>query len=294
MGGPRLRKRQRSTKALTRTVAGHPKINSFTSQEWGNQYPVSDTDYDKQICIVTAGVNGGTDIGVLRAAIIARYIALGSPDTTPLRIAVMGIEAVWSFYTASPYMLKFTQHLWRPRFDRNTSTTSMFNTYSAEASSADITIPGVTPFQMPAWTTRFKCVGSVSKILGGTRASGQHVISFSEKSRKQFNVDLISADARYSSFLTPRTCTFSTFTVTPERVFESTTGAVGTGNSFYAPISFGISLQYSAKWVPLATQTAIEIATVEAPAAKPLLSFRNLWSVNDNQGAVQQFSLFPR
>lgn len=272
-------------------------MNHYSAQEWGHGYPTSSTDYNIQANIITAGVCGGTDITAVLTAIISRYTTLGVH--TPARITFLGVSGETTFYTASPYMMKIVQYRWRPRFDRNTSTNSMWSTAAADLESPDVSIPGVTPFQIPWWTARFKCVGSTSKILGGTRSSGNHVVSFVDKVTKKFNVytgALVSgstADPTFSAFLTPRACRFSTYQIIPERCFESASGTNGTGNSFYAPISFGLSYQYSAKWVPQTIAPSMDIATVETPGTKPLLSSRTLWTVDDNQHAVQQFSLLP-
>jgi len=272
-------------------------VNNYTAQEWGHGYPTSSTDYDHQANLVTAGVCGGTDIQAVLAGIASRYTTIGVH--TPARITFLGVSGVTSFYTASPYMMKIVQYRWRSRYDRNTATTTMWASAVADTESPDVSIPGVTPFQVPYWTSRFKCVGTTTKILGGTRSSGSHVVSFTDQVTKKFNcytgstVSGSVADPRFSSFVTSRACRFSTFQIIPERCYESASGTNGTGNSFYAPISFGLSYQYSAKWVPQTIAPSMDIATVETGATKPLLSARTLWTVDDNQHAVQQFSLLP-
>lgn len=243
--------------------------------------------------------------GVLAASVMTSFnadvLAYASTHTLeyPRAVRMLQTNLRWTFTTATPFCVRVTQYRWRPRYDRDTPNISGFTTALSNGESADQSVPGASPFAMPWWTARFKCIGKTTKFMGPASQGGSPEVSFLETAGST-KYDFYSQQP-WASHIAPRKSMFSTFYLLPQRMMGVQTSArfvpvIGTGSSWNAPVAFSIQSTLAMKWIPIIEQVPWNMSEQEPRATRNNLNTAALQHaiINPDGSYQPQFSLMPR
>lgn len=236
--------------------------------------------------------------------------------------AAIGYHDEVNFTPANAFTYRITQRAWRARYDTNTAASTTFIAAINDTAAGDTTIPGVSLFQAPLWVEAFKAVGKpVTKICGGSSASGMRIATFTNRSKK-VKTFRASYPGRWA-FVTPRDTIFFTYEVVPERGFVAqrqihlntgvppgtnwqagvshqvmTSPALAPNNHFMAPISLASSRTTRIEWLPLQQSLPISYDSITTPTVPAIgstdtvlnLSLYKMGDDNNPHGAVDFLS----
>lgn len=208
--------------------------------------------------------------------------------------AAIGYHDEVSFTPANAFAYRITQRAWRARYDTNVLASATFLNAVNDPNAGDTVIPGVSLFQAPLWVEAFKAVGKpVTKICGGSAASGMRSATFTNRSKK-VKTYRASYPGRWN-WVNPRDTIYFTYEVVPERGFvaqrqiHNNTGVPGgtnwkagtapdvmTGaatapnNHFMAPISLASSRTTRVEWLPMQKSLPIAYDSITTPTVPPI------------------------
>lgn len=208
--------------------------------------------------------------------------------------AAIGYHDEVLFTPGNAFAYRITQRGWRARFDNNNSVSATFLAATADTAAGDTVIPGVSLFQCPLWVEAFKAVGKpVTKICGGSAASGMRTACFTNRSKK-VKTFRTAYPGRWA-YSTPRDSVFFTYEVVPERAFlaqrkvfnntgvpESTNwnddgtvdpmvgAATMPTNHFMAPLSLATTRITRVEWLPLQQSLPISYDSITTPSLLPI------------------------
>lgn len=208
--------------------------------------------------------------------------------------AAIGYHDEVNFTPGNAFAYRITQRGWRPRYDTNVAASTTFIAAINDSNAGDTTIPGVSLFQAPLWVEAFKAVGKpVTKICGGSAASGMRIATFTNRSKK-VKTFRASYPGRWT-WTTPRDTIFFTYEVVPERGFVAqrkihnntgvpessnwadpiqintmTGAATAPNNHFMAPISLASSRTTRVEWLPMQQSLPIAYDAISTPTVVPL------------------------
>lgn len=292
--GGSLRKRLRSKRYLSKTTSGTPRVNTWSELSIGTLLPANPFAYDAQATITS---NGTYDTSTMTAwaTAVSTYTSasgpLGSPAWPPQivrKARILDYTDTVTFYPVYAHRIKILCLGWRGRIDSGSTIDASLASAQTDAESADLSVPGVTPFQLPYWVARFKCVSRQTKILGGT-TDKTSIAQFVHKAKYPRTFDFRNRIPW--NVVTPRAQTFYTYHMVAERVFDHTTGVEGSGLHWFGPISAAYTIGKQIRWVWVDQAVPINISEQVGEFAKHDLSEGAIKIRNNDQNIAGGYTL---